>query len=80
MVLADYPIEPIRQAFRFYLKNHNELPAPADIANIIERGNKPPLEKAVYISLNRKEASERTADEWQYIKDFEYFQMTGKHR
>ena len=37
LVLADYPIDKIKQAFAVYLKRHNELPAPADIAQIIER-------------------------------------------
>lgn len=79
MVLADYPFEKIEQAFSFYLKHHNELPAPADIANIIERGIKPPFDKAVYVSITRKDAQHRTSDEWAYMRDYEKFMISGKH-
>ena len=42
MVLSDYPISKIKSAFKTYLKTNSELPAPADIVHLIERGNKPP--------------------------------------
>src|SRR3990167_9442020 len=40
LVLADYPIARSEQALVFYLKHNPEMPPPADIANIINRGNK----------------------------------------
>lgn len=78
MVLAGYPYEKIRQAFTFYLKFNSDLPAPADIAMIIERGNKPPLDRSVYISLTKKDAYSRTSDEWSYINEYENFQLRGQ--
>lgn len=79
LVLADYRFEYIEKAFVFYLKNNSEMPAPADIATIIERGNKPPFERSVYISATRKQPEERTADEWAYIREYERFNHTGKY-
>lgn len=78
LVLADYPIEKIRQAFAFYLRRNSEMPAPADIAQIIDRGNKPPFEKAVYVSISRKSAEHRTSEEWAYMRDYEAFIVSGK--
>lgn len=77
LVLADYPIEKVRAAFATYLRRHTELPAPADIATIIERNGKPPLERSVYISLTKKDAELRTAADWAYMRDFERYAMTG---
>lgn len=78
MVLADYSIEQIYAAFKFYLKHNSEMPAPADIANIIERGNRPALDRSVYISISKKDGCDRTEDDWQYLRDYERFQQTGE--
>jgi hypothetical protein len=77
LVLADYPIDKIKQAFAVYLKRHNELPAPADLVQIIERDGKPPLERAVYISISKKEPETRTSSDWSYMRDFEKYSKTG---
>lgn len=85
LVLADYPLQKIEEAFAFYLRSNNEMPAPADIANIIERGNKPPFERAVYLSLvKRKQADPYaygviTRAEEDYIADYERWIVTGKN-
>ena len=71
LVLADYPMEKIIDGFGVWLKRSNEMPAPADIANIIERGGKPPFECAVYVNLSRKPAEQRTSEEWAYMRDYE---------
>lgn len=80
IVLADYTYEQVQSAFAFYLKHNTELPAPADIVNIIERGNKPPLDRAVYVAISKKEAHQRTGDEWAYMREYEHFQLTGQHK
>ncbi len=79
MVLADYPFDEIEQAFAFYLKTNNEMPAPSDIANIIERGGKPPFSQAVYSSASRKNPEDRTGAEWEYIEDYEKYHITGRN-
>lgn len=79
LVLADYPIDKIEQAMRFYLKSNIEFPTPADIANIIERGNKPPFDRSVYVAISRKSMELRTTAEWEYVRDFERFMVTGKY-
>jgi len=79
LVLADYPIDKIRSAFTYYLKFNSDLPAPADIATIIERGNKPPFDRAVYVAISKKQAEDRTSDEWKYMRDYEHFIVTGKN-
>lgn len=79
LVLADYEFSRIKDAFAFYLRSNTEMPAPADIANIIERGNKPPFDKAVYVSISKKSGEERTREEWQYMREYERFMVTGKN-
>ena len=77
IVLADYTMRQIEDALRFYLRHHNEMPAPADIAQIIDRGNKPPFEQAVYVNFSRKPAENRTSEEWAYMREYEKNAMTG---
>lgn len=79
MVLADYPMDKIKAAFTFYLRHNSEMPAPADIATIIERGGKPPFERAVYVSISKKHPDQRTSTEWDYMRDYERFITTGKN-
>lgn len=79
MVLADYPMHAIKSAFAYYLRHNNELPAPADIANIIERGNKPPFDKAVYVSISKKYIEDRTRAEGEYMREYEQWMITGKN-
>lgn len=84
VVLADYSIEKIESAFRFYFKTHSEMPAPADIANIIERGGKPAFDRTVYLRLVKKREADPyaygvlTSEEADYIRDYERFMVTGK--
>lgn len=77
MVLADYPIAKIESAFKAYIKRSNEMPAPADIVNLIERGNKPPLDRAVYTSFSKKHPENRTHEEWAYMREYEQFMVRG---
>lgn len=80
MVLGEYCFEDIMRAFAFYLnKIGNDMPAPFDIANIIDRGFKPPFDRSVYVSLSRKEAQHRTKDEWEYMRQYEHFAVTGHY-
>lgn len=80
MVLADYPYSAIEQAFSYYLRHNTEFPSPADIAQIIDRGgNKPPFERSVYVAITKKHGEDRSRAEWQYIKDYEQFIVTGRN-
>lgn len=75
--LADYPWQKIREAFAYYFKHNTEFPAPADIVQIIDRGNKPAFERAVYVSISKKHADMRTSAEWQYMRDYEDWNLNG---
>lgn len=77
LVLGDFPIEKIVEAFNYHLKHFREFPVPADIAHICLRGNKPPFQAAVYIAIQKKYDDQRTPADWQYIKDYEKFITTG---
>lgn len=78
LVLADQSIIDIEKAFTFWLRHEREMPTPADILSIIQRGgNKPPLERAVYTSICRKQPELRSDDEWGYMRAFERFAMRG---
>lgn len=79
LTLSDYPIDKIADAFRYHLKISRDFPVPADIVTIIERGNKPPFDKAVYVALSRKYKEHLTTDEWQYMNDYERFIKSGRY-
>lgn len=53
-VLADYPAESILPAFKVFLDRNTRMPTPADIAAIIRRNGKPPLDQTVYVALCQK--------------------------
>lgn len=76
-VLADYTYEQIRGALAYYAKHYTEMPTPADIATIIERGDKPPFDKAVYVAINKTDPCHRTSAEWAYMRDYERFMVEG---
>jgi hypothetical protein len=76
-VLADYSYEQIQTALAYYAKHNNEMPAPADIATIIERGGKPPFDKAVYVAISKTDPAHRTSEEWAYMRDYERFMVSG---
>ena len=75
--LADYPVQKIVDAMAYYVRNYSEFPAPADIVQIIERGNKPPYDRAVYVAICKKLAELRTDDEWEYIEGYQKFMING---
>lgn len=77
LVLSDFPIDKIGEAFAYHLGHSAEMPTPADIVNIIRRGNKPPFERAVYVSISKKEPWDRSRDEWAYMREYEEFQIHG---
>jgi len=79
MVLADFTIQQIEAAFRYHLKYSKDFPVPADIAQVVLRGNKPPFERSVYISITKKQGEDRTPDEWQYVREYEKFILTGRY-
>ena len=72
--LSEYPVDKIIDAMAFYVRNYTDFPAPADIVQIIERGNKPPFDRAVYVTISKKHPEDRTHDEWAYMRDYESFQ------
>lgn len=76
--LGGYTIGQVDRAFAFWLRHEREFPTPADIVSVIERGgDKPPLDRAVYTSLCRKQPELRTDDEWTYMRDYERLAMRG---
>lgn len=77
LVLAEYHLSDIRRAFAYYLSVSSEMPTPADICNIIRRGNKPPLERSVYVSISKKPPCERDTYEWSYMREYEAFLIHG---
>jgi hypothetical protein len=80
LALADYPIEKIRTAFKVYVKRHSDLPAPADIVQIIERDGKPPFERSVYIAIAQRDPERRSSSDWAYMRDYERYAKTGAYR
>ena len=79
LALSDFSIDEIEKAFGFYIRHNPDMPAPADIATIIMRGNRPPFDKTVYVSISKKHAEDRTSSEWQYMREYETFIRSGKY-
>lgn len=85
LTLADCEVEKIEAAFRYHLRVYRDFPVPADIYQIVKRGNKPPFERSVYIRLvKRKEADPYaynllSREEIDYMKDYERFIITGEY-
>lgn len=75
--LADYPVEKIVEAMAYYVRNYTDFPSPADIVQIIERGNKPPFDRAVYTTISKKHPADRSSDEWAYMRSYERFMIDG---
>lgn len=75
--LADYPVDKIIDAMAYYVRNYTDFPAPADIVQIIERGNKPPFSPAVYTTISKKHPSDRSSEEWAYMRQYERFMLEG---
>lgn len=77
MVLADFPSDKIQSAFVTHLQRSSEMPTPSDIVQLINRGNKPAFDKAVYIRLEKKGYDARSRDEDEYMKEYEEFMIYG---
>ena len=77
MVLAPFSIDQIRTAFSKWLETHDTFPAPANIVSLIRRGGRPPLSEAVYVSISKKPADQRTKDDWRYLSDYEDYIRKG---
>ncbi len=80
LVLADYSMEKITGAFRLWLGRNNEMPTPADIAGIIDRDGKPPLERAVYVAIGKRDPATRSSEEWAYMQAYEEAAMRAPER
>ncbi len=76
--LEEYPIDKISAAFKYYFRHNTEMPTPADIINIIQRGNKPPFDKAVYTALSKKKDYQRSFAEDDYVREYEKFFVCGE--
>lgn len=75
--LADYEAEKIMKAFAYHLQISSEMPTPADIVNIMRRGNRPPLDRSVYVRLSKKDPYDRDREDWDYIREYEEFMIHG---
>jgi len=78
--LSEYPVDKIVDALAFYAKHYEEFPTPSNIVNIIERGNKPPFEKSIYIRLSQKRnqfPDSISYSEQDYMDDYEKWSITG---
>jgi len=69
--LADYPIDRIMLALDIHASRSQEFPTRFDIVSLIKRNGKPPLSQVMYIAISRKDGEDRTASDWQYMRDYE---------
>lgn len=76
--LRDFTWEQVSAALHYYTDHYGNFPTPNKIREIIVRGNKPPFSEAVYVSISKKAAHERSTAEWEYMRDYEYWIKTGR--
>lgn len=75
--LAEFEPEQVQRALTIHAQRCTEFPTPADIVGLIRRGGKPPLERSIYVAIASKEGCDRSAAEWDYLRDFEREAMQG---
>lgn len=78
MVLGDYPIDDVKNAFIQYLKVGKEIPTPADIIEILDPTVKPlcPRTYQRFVNLSKEGEFSLTNAERDYIYQYENQQMS----
>lgn len=79
MCLFDYTGQEIKDAFIAWMRSNKQFPTPSDIISLIERKGKPAFDKTVYLNLSKKAPQDRTDDEWQYMREYEKWQVSGEY-
>ena len=69
--LSRFPAEYVLKAFTIWIERSQEFPTPADIITLIKRKGKPPLSREIYVGISKKDGEDRTAEDWQYMRDYE---------
>ncbi len=75
--LAEYPAEKILKAISTHARRSQEFPTTADIDGMIKRNGRPPLRESDIIAIRKKSGEDRSAAEWQMLRDWEMQQQTG---
>lgn len=70
-LLAKYPAEKALKAMETWIERSQEFPTVADIVGLIQRNGRPPVSKEIYIAISKKDGADRTAEDWQYMRDYE---------
>lgn len=70
LVLADYPLETVKDAMVRYLRTGKTLPTPADIVALVDPAQREP-DRAVYVEISKKAPEVRTPDDWAYMRKYE---------
>lgn len=69
--LGHLPVETVVWSIGRHYEISSEFPSPSDLLGWIRRGGKPPYERSVYVKITKKEGSDRTEAEWEYMKAYE---------
>lgn len=75
--LSEFPVDRIMKAIQTHAQRSDEFPTVADIYGLIKRNGRPPVTEAMYVTASRKDGADRTAADWDIIRDFENDRMTG---
>lgn len=70
----------ILAAIENFRQRSETSPLQCDIFNILVRGDKPRLQEEIYADLTQRLPGTLTADELEYISDYEYNAITGKYK
>ncbi len=75
--LSNYPAASVIRAFETWMQRSQEFPTPADIVSLIRRNGKPPLKESDIIAIRKKDGQDRTAEDWQLLKEWDAQQQEG---
>lgn len=70
-LLAKYPAGKVLKAMETWIERSQEFPTVADIVGLIQRNGRPPVSKEIYVAISKKDGADRTAEDWQYMRDYE---------
>ena len=78
--LNGFPMNKITAAFRRYCLTKNDIPAPADIVQLIEGEGKPIMDKGTYASIKNRMKDQYTyisPREKEYVRNYENHHLSG---
>lgn len=69
--LEEFPTENILKAIKTHSQRSQEFPTVSDIIGLLKRNGRPPMDKAIYVTISKKDYEDRANEERRYMRDYE---------